>query len=243
MHRPTGSEHTDDHGLALEALAFAEITRAIQAERPLEETLQLVAARARDTMRGDTEVSISSAGTVVATGTRAHILDEWQSHAGNGPSADAAASGHTITVDLDDPGNPYTSFSVFATGLDDLRSVTSAALPMLIARHAGALTVYRFGSQPLPRPMIRLIEKFAAYTAVAIAAAEDGLLYDAATMADHAQAAAGSAAVFERAKGITMARYACSADIAEIYITIAAQQADLPPAAYAHALTERFLHD
>ena len=90
--------------------------------------------------------------------------------------------------------------------------------------------------------MIRLIERFVAFAAVAIVAADDGLLYDAADMAQHVRAAAESAAVIERAKGITMERHACNADAAELFITIAARQANPPTATYARALIERVLH-
>jgi hypothetical protein len=90
--------------------------------------------------------------------------------------------------------------------------------------------------------VIRLIERFAAFAAVAIVAADDGLLYDATDMAQHLRTAAESAALIERAKGIRMERHACNADGAELFITIAARQANLATATYAQALIERILH-
>ena len=62
------------------------------------------------------------------------------------------------------------------------------------------------------------------------------------TWRNSVRAAAESAAVIERAKGIAMERHACNADAAEVFITIAARQANLPTATYAQALVERVLH-
>jgi GAF domain-containing protein len=196
------------------ASAFTELSRMLHDDQPLSTTLQRVAELARDTIPELADVSITlvnddQPSTVVFTGPLAVDLDERQYADGYGPCTDAAASGHTITVDTSSPaGASYPAFADLAASRG-ITHVLSVALP-IPQRTVGALNMYSNARAPFAAASVGLAETFAGFAAVAIT---NAVVYrDALDLAAHLRTAMQTRAVIEQAKGIIVARNHCTTE-------------------------------
>lgn len=195
--------------------AFAELSKIMLGDQPLNATLQRVAELAQQTIPEVDEVSVTLMDgtrprTVVFTGTLAVQLDERQYELGFGPCTDAAISGQTIVVDHSDPTSAYPDFSTLSRRAG-VRHTVSVALPVP-QRVIGALNLYGCAAEPMDRSAVELAEAFASYAAVAVANA--ALYSTTADLARNMQLAVQSRTVIDQAKGILMAHGHYSADSA-----------------------------
>jgi transcriptional regulator with GAF, ATPase, and Fis domain len=202
-----------------ELAAFAELSKIMLEDDSLDQTLGRIAALACEAIGDITEVSMTmvdddKATTVVCTGQLAADLDERQYENGFGPCLDAAITGQTIVVDLDDD-NPYRAFSNAARRAGVTHSV-SVGLPVP-HRTVGALNLYASTPAPLADRTVERAQLFASYAGVAVANA--ALDNPTAELADQMHAALQSRSVIEQAQGVLMERLGCDADDAFSYLS------------------------
>jgi hypothetical protein len=147
-------------------------------------------------------VSVWFAGHVAA------VLDERQYPSGHGPCADAAATGHTITIDDTANDRLYPEFSRQAHR-HGIRHVLAVAMPGPQGETA-ALGIYSTGAGgPFTREAFDVAARFADHAAVTLANANlyAGALDEVAQM----KTAMASRAVIEQAKGMIMSDHRCDA--------------------------------
>src|SRR3954447_8640436 len=93
-----------DHTMMKPAEAYAEIGRIAFDQTSLDDALAQIAALAKQTIPGVSEVSVTLLGpggahTGAFTGKLALILDEWQYEHGHGPCLAASAANITVSVE------------------------------------------------------------------------------------------------------------------------------------------------
>ncbi|HEX8510797.1 MAG TPA: GAF and ANTAR domain-containing protein [Propionibacteriaceae bacterium] len=193
--------------------AFAELSRIMLGDQPLNETLQRVAELSQQVIPEVHDASVTliegdRVRTVVFTGRLAVDLDERQYDAGFGPCLDAAMTGNTIVVDTSDTSTSYADFNRVAYRAG-VRHVLSVGLPVP-QRVVGGLNLYGRNTEPFDEDSMQLALTFATYAAVAVANA--ALYSSTANLAKQMQLAVKSRAVIDQAKGILMAQYRYSGD-------------------------------
>jgi GAF domain-containing protein len=213
------SDHTsnpDDQDPVLEPQqAFVELGRLDLSALPLSEVLSRVAALARSTVPGASEVSVSliegeSARSVAFTGRLAVDLDERQYDRGFGPCIHAALSGDTIYIVDTETDDRYREFGAIAARAG-VGSTLSVGMPVP-QRVVGGLNFYATATSAFDEGAIELARAFADYSAVALVNAS--LVESKTTLAAHLERAMASRAIIEQAKGIIMARSGEDADAA-----------------------------
>src|SRR5688572_11780513 len=217
------SEH---HRLAA-AEAFARIGRIKFGETALDDVLRTVADLARATVPGADEVSVtlirdSHATTAARTGELALALDESQYEQGSGPCLDAAA-GITTLVTADTTAD--SRWPEWAKRAADAGVLSALAVGLPVDDGVtGALNIYAGAPDAFDRDAVVLAQTFAGYAAVTLANAHG---YDLQTaLVRQLQAAMGSRAVIEQAKGIIMGEHRCTADEAFRILTAVSQQSN-----------------
>ncbi|GAB2586625.1 hypothetical protein Aab01nite_51330 [Paractinoplanes abujensis] len=136
-------------------------------------------------------------------------------------ACEAVPGAEAIAITLEGDSGPYLAASLG----EPSESATVLALKLPVsAEQTGVLTIFgrparRFSDEDTVRA-----EAFADHAAVAVANAH--LFYSAVLLASQLQAAMGSRAVIEQAKGVIMAQRRCTADEAFAYLTKASQDAN-----------------
>ena len=198
-----------------EAAAYAALSQIALSGRPLDQTLEEVAALAQRALRETPEASVTlltddQARTAAFSGQVALQLDERQYDQGYGPCLDAAVSGGAIQVPMDQPGSPYPNFRQLAHQQGVTHSL-SIGLPAA-GRVVGALNLYTKTGQPFTDDSTRIAGTFAGVAGIVLATA--GRHDDAAAAAAQLQQALTSRAVISQAQAILMQRHRCSRDAA-----------------------------
>jgi hypothetical protein len=207
------NQHADpEFSRGREVAAYAALSRITLADQPLQETLSELAALARRALPEAPEVSVTlltegRAHTAAYDGEIALRLDMLQYDDGHGPCLDAAVSGGSIQLVMDDPGGPYPSLRESARQAGVTHSL-SAGVPAA-GRSTGALNLYS-AVGPFSADSRRIASTFAGFTGYALARA--GRDHDTAAAAAELQQALASRALVSQAQGILMARSHCSRD-------------------------------
>jgi GAF domain-containing protein len=193
--------------------ALAELGRLRLDETGVDEVLQLIADLARRSLRGASEVSVtllrgSDPQSVVVTGDRALLLDEWQYRQAHGPCLDASITGDTLIVADTGTEERWPAWASRAVDAG-VGSAVAIGLPIQEAV-VGALNLYGTARHAFDAETVELAQTFAAYAAVALANAH--LYASATTLAAQMRTAMESRAVIEQAKGIIMGQRRCTAD-------------------------------
>ena len=222
-----------------EATAFAELGRIVFAEQPLNETLYKVSVLAKRVLPETPEVSVtlidgSRAHTAAFTGALAVQLDERQYADGFGPCVDAALSGQTIKLTMDDPDSPYQDFRAVA-GQQGVTHTMSVALPVA-TRTVGALNIYNSTGRPFTEDSDRIAATFGGFAAILLANA--GLYHDAVALAAQLKTAMQTRSVIEQAKGIVMAENHCSSEEAFKFLARLSQGKNMKLNVLAQALVD-----
>jgi transcriptional regulator with GAF, ATPase, and Fis domain len=219
--------------------AYAALSKIVFADQPLTKTLEKVANLAKQVLPESPEVSVTLiAGnrprTAAFTGSLAVQLDERQYDDGFGPCLDAAVSGQTIKLTMDDPDNPYAEFCATAQR-QGVSHTMSVGLPVA-TRFVGALNIYNSTGQPFSDDSDRIAGTFAGFAGIVLA--NVGLYHDAADLAAQLQAAMKTRSVIEQAKGIIMADKHCSGDEAFKLLTRLSQNQNVKLRIVAQALVD-----
>lgn len=192
-----------------EVAAYAALSHIARGDRPLDALLDEVAALARRALPETPEASVTvltndRPRTAASSGEVALRLDEHQYDDRYGPCLDAAASGSTIQVTMDDPAGPYPDFRRAARRAGITHSL-SVGVPAA-GRVAAALNLYSSrGSFSVESA--RIAGTFAGVAGLALASASQG---DAAAAAVQLQQALASRVVINQAQGVLMAGLHCS---------------------------------
>ena len=181
--------------------------KVVIADRPLSEVLEEVALLAKRMQPEITEVSLTllrgrQAETAAFTGPLAIHLDERQYEKGFGPCLDAAGSGETIKLAMDDPDRLYPDFCRIARR-QGVTHTLSVGLPVATPT-VGGLNVYGSTGRPFSEDADRIVGTFASFTEILLASA--GLHSDLADLTEQLERAVKSRAVVDQAKGIIMAQ-------------------------------------
>ena len=212
---PSDDDSTTASSSLAEAAAYAALSQIALLERPLDQTLEEVAALAARALPEKPETSVTllsgdRSWTAAFSGEVARQLDERQYDDGYGPCMDAAVSGGTIQVTMDDPGGPYGDFRQAALQQGVTHSL-SLGLPAA-GRTIGALNLYAAGGRAFSDDSTRIAGTFAGVAGIVLATA--GRHDDAAAAAAQLQQALTSRAVISQAQAILMQRHRCSRDAA-----------------------------
>jgi hypothetical protein len=196
-----------------EVAAYAALSQIVMRERPLEETLAEVALLARRTLPEAPEASMTLLSperpyTPASSGEVAVRLDERQYEGGTGPCLDAAVSGGTILVAMEDPDALYPSFRESARREGVTHSL-SVSIPAAGRTAGAALNLYSSG-RPFTADSARIAGTFAGYAGFALATA--GRSGGTAAPAVELQQALTSRVVVSRAQGVLMGQLRCSRD-------------------------------
>jgi GAF domain-containing protein len=222
------------------ASAFAEFGRIKLGETNLPGVLTRVADLARSTLPGADEVSITLIRdgrpyTATYTGETALQLDERQYEGGAGPCLQAAVEKLTVSVPDTAADTRWDGWAAKAAAAG-VGSVLSVGLPIQEGV-TGAVNIYGLRPHAFDDDTVLLAQRFAGYASVALANAH---LHDStANLAQHMQAAMGSRAVIEQAKGIIMGERRCSADEAFAILTRISQDSNRKVRDVAAALVAR----
>lgn len=222
--------------------ALAELARVEHGRTPLGEGARVVASTVRDLLTDETEVSVTLVGagrprTAAATGDVALRLDERQYAARTGPCLDAARSGRTVALALQEARGVYPEF--VRSALDQHVS-HSLSVPAPAPDRAGwraALNVYVLSGRPFSAATRSGVERFAPYAGTFLANLDQH--HAAVLLAEGLQQAMRSRAVIEQAKGVLMAREHCSAEQAFELLVQKSQRDNVKLRDIAQALVER----
>lgn len=212
----------------LSSHVLAELSTVLIGREPLNCTLQRIAEIAIRAIPEVDEASITLMGSgerarsVVFTGALAVDLDERQYAIGFGPCLNAALGGATVVVNVADPDTPYPDFAAVAARAG-VHQVLAVGLPVQ-QQVIGALNLYTHRVEPFDGATLHLARTFAGYAGAVVANAAQ--YSTAAELAAHLQQAMNSRAVIEQAKGILMARHACTSDDAFRQLTRMSQHSN-----------------
>jgi GAF domain-containing protein len=227
-----------------EAAAYAALSHIAVAERPLDQTLEDVATLAKRALTETPESSVTlmaqdQAWTAAFSGALALHLDERQYDDGYGPCMDAAVSGRTIAVTIDDPHSSYTDFRELAHQHGVTHSL-SIGLPAA-GRTIGALNLYTKAGQAFSDDSTRIAGTFAGVAGIVLATAgrHNDVAADAVTDASQLQQALQSRVEISQAQGILMAQYHCSREEAFAALVRLSQQQGVKLQQAARALVDR----
>ena len=204
--------------------AFVELGR-LMLDQPLGLYLQKVADLAAGTLPGVDGLSVTlvengTARSAAFTSSVAAALDERQYESGFGPCLDAAQTGQTIRVDVDDD-DIFRDF-VRAARRHGVRAVASVGMPVP-QQVVGALNLYSLGGD-FDEDTLDLARTYASYSAVALA---NAALYGSTTrLAQQLQEAMRSRAVIEQAKGVLVAQLHLDPEDAFAHLAKASQDSN-----------------
>jgi GAF domain-containing protein len=207
--------------------AFIQLGRIPMDQWTLTQVLSQVAELAKATIPGADEVSVTlveeagaDARSVAFTGDLAVQLDERQYERGFGPCMDACLGGTSITISDTATEERYSDFGAVAARAG-VRSSLSVGMPVP-QRTVGGLNLYSRSAHAFDADAKALAQAFADYAAVALV---NAALVDSKTaLARQMEEAMASRAVIEQAKGILMARLACTADEAFTHLSRQSQR-------------------
>ena len=193
-----------------EVAAYAALSQIARGDRPLDQMLEEVTAVAARALPGTPEASVTlltdeRPHTAASSGEVALRLDQRQYDDRYGPCLDAAVSGGTIAVTMDDPAGPYPDYrqSARREGITHSLSVSVPAA----GRVTAALNLYS-STGSFSRESARIAGTFAGVVGLALASA--GRDDDAAAAAVQLQQALASRVVINQAQGVLMAQLHCS---------------------------------
>lgn len=195
-----------------EVATYAALSRIAQGDRPLDQVLQEVVVLASRALPETPEVSVTLLDddrprTAAASGERALRLDGGQYDHRSGPCLDAAVSGETVRVTMDDPGASYPDFRWSA-----LREGVTHSLSVGIPTPSGvaaALNLYSPVGSFAPES-VRIAGTVAGVAGLALARAGREDEAAATATAAQLQLALASRVVINQAQGVLMARLRCS---------------------------------
>jgi len=223
-----------------EATAYAELGKIVFADQGLTETLLKVAVLAKRVLPETPEVSVTlvegeRARTAAFTGALAIQLDERQYDNGYGPCLDAAVSGETIKLTMDDSDSLYADFRAVAQR-QGVSHTMSVGLPVA-TRTVGALNIYNSTGRPFTDNSDKIAATFAGFAAILLA--NVGLYHDAVDLAAQLKTAMRTRSVIEQAKGIIIAENHCSSDDAFKILARLSQMKNTKLNVLAQALVDR----
>jgi hypothetical protein len=240
VHQPTQHRANPDAVAAHIAHAAGELAKIVLGAQSLDAVIHRAAGLARQIVPGADEVSITVIDrgqpvTVWFAGDLAAVLDERQYPSGHGPCVDAAATGHTITIDDTANDRLYPEFSRQAHrhGIHHVLAIAIPGPPDCTA----VLGIYSTGKTgPFTAEAFDVAARFAGYAAVAVA---NATLY-AAALDEIAQmkTAMASRAVIEQAKGMIMRDHRCDAAEAFTILVDRSTQANRKVRHVAQAITD-----
>jgi hypothetical protein len=195
-----------------EAAVYAALSQIALRDRPLDQTLGEVAVLAKRALPETPEASVTLLSedrprTAAFSGDVALRLDERQYDNGHGPCLDAAASGRTVPVVMNDPRSPYPDFRQLAQR-EGITHSLSVGIPAA-GRITAALNLYS-STGSFSANSTRITGTFAGVAGLALATV--GRYDDAAAVAVQLQQALASRALISRAQGVLMAQLHCSRD-------------------------------
>jgi GAF domain-containing protein len=224
--------------------AFAELAKITLADHSLADVMEKVAALAKRTIPGASEVSVTlldrgNASTVAFTGQLAIDLDERQYAKGHGPCLDCIEGGEPIRIDSMSTEQRWADWTSEASTHG---AGSSMSIPVPVQREvSAALNVYGVEEQAFDDDAAELALTFAAYAGVALANMH---LYEAqGQVAEQLQAAMQSRAVIEQAKGILMGERRCNADEAFNILVRLSQETNRKLREVAEALVAKAVAD
>jgi len=207
--------------------AFEELARITLSDHSLESVMQKVAALAKVTISGASEVSVTfvedeGARTVASTGELAVALDERQYERGHGPCLDSIAGREPMRIDSMREELRWPDWTPRARAHG---AGSSLSMPVPVQREvAAAVNIYSTAEHAFDDASVELASTFAAYAGVALANMH---LYEAqGRVAEQLQQAMQSRAVIEQAKGILMAQKHCTAQEAFDLLVGASQRSN-----------------
>jgi GAF domain-containing protein len=206
------------------AAAIAELARIDYSRNDLQQVLTTIATLARRGIPASAGVSVTlvteGSGTTAAfTDDIAVALDEQQYDRGYGPCLEACESGETLVMADAGTENRWPGFTRRAVELG-VHSSMSLPLPLQDAV-TGALNMYSVRPGAFDDTALRTATTFAEYAGVAVANAQWHA--SAAALTEQMRHAARARAVIDQAKGILMARRACTAEQAINVLILAAR--------------------
>jgi len=195
-----------------EVAVYAALSRIALGGRPLDQTLGEVAVLAKRALPEAPESSVTLLSedrprTAAFSEAVALRLDQRQYDDGHGPCLDAAASGGTVQVVMDDPDGPYPHFRQLAQR-EGITHSLSVGIPAA-GRITAALNLYS-ATGAFTADSMRITGTFAGVAGLALATV--GRYDDAAAVAVQLQEALASRALINRAQGVLMAQLRCSRD-------------------------------
>ncbi|SDT09488.1 GAF domain-containing protein [Friedmanniella luteola] len=205
--------------------AYAELSHVALADRPADQIFEEMTGVARRVLPEATQVSVTllvedRARTAASSGPLALELDLRQYADSSGPCLDAAASGSTVQLTMDEPDGPYPGFRRAAAGAGVTHSL-SVSIPAGGRFTGAALNVYSEGHGPFGPDTVRTAETLAAFTGYALAARRPT---EAAVSAARLQQALTSRALVKQAQGALAEQLRCSLDQAFTRLTELAEQ-------------------
>ncbi|SDS50050.1 ANTAR domain-containing protein [Friedmanniella luteola] len=224
-----------DLAVALAALADVELGRT-----PVGAGVRVLAATVRELVRREAEVSVTIVQdgrprTAAFTDDLAVDLDERQYSSGAGPCLEAARTGRTIPLVLEQSEERYPEF-VRAALRRGLTHTLSVPVPVQ-GDWTAALNLYGTTGDPFSAGTRLGVERFAPYAGTFLANLQRH--HDALEQAAGLQEAMRSRATIEQAKGVLMAQQRCSADAAFALLVRASQRDNVKLRDLAAALVER----
>jgi hypothetical protein len=193
-----------------EVAAYAALSQIARGDRPLDQVLEEVAALATRALPETAQASVTlltdeQPRTAASSGEIALRLDQRQYDDRYGRCLDAAVSGGTIEVAMDDPAGPYPEFrqSARREGITHSLSVSVPAA----GRVTAALNLYS-STGSFSRESARIAGTVAGGAGLALASS--GRDADAAAAAVQLQQALASRVVINQAQGVLMTRLHCS---------------------------------
>jgi GAF domain-containing protein len=224
--------------------AFAELAKITLADHSLSHVMEKVAALAKRTIPGASEVSVTlldrgHASTVAFTGQLAIDLDERQYEKGHGPCLSCIDGGEPVRIDSLKTDDRWADWAREASKRG---AGSSLSIPVPVQREVeAALNIYSVDERAFDDDAAELALTFAAYAGVALANMH---LYEAqGQVAEQLQEAMQSRAVIEQAKGILMGERRCNADEAFNILVRLSQETNRKLREVAEALVAKAVAD
>ena len=203
------------------------LTTFVVGRQTLAETLDRVAALARDTVPGADVVGLTLVKdgrptTSVFTDPTSPEIDQAQYEADAGPCVYALKSGQILRVDSTEREDRWPDFAKAARH----RGIYSTlSMPLLVTSEpVGALNLYGRSEGAFSNGQESVAAAFATQASVAVANAQ--AYWEAKEVADHLHQAMKSRAVIEQAKGMLMAAQGCGPDEAFDLLVRASQRSN-----------------
>jgi len=203
--------------------AVAEAARTINHTRSLDESLQIIATVARDSVPGFDQVGISvvhrdgSVETLAAVGDLVCRLDEIQYDLGEGPCVDSLRDNHVVTAPRIRHDQRWPRFVPQAVALG-LKAQMAVKLYLDDQGTLGGLNLYSTESEELHPDAQEVADLFAAHAAIALGHAHER---ETLNQALHSRKTIG------QALGIIMERYEMNEDRAFAFLVRASSHSNI----------------